>query len=229
MARLTTADIRKIALELIMQNPEGIGIKDIVSGIIQRHPNAHEGTIRVQVSYMARDSHKDEIERFSRGIYRPMGKIEDFEDDSLNGDEEPETYNEEDFYEPFADFLTSELDECSTAAAIGSMRGNGKWGNPDVVGINKPLPHHVIKFEPEIIAAEIKINPNDTVTAFGQAVAYRLFSHKTYLVLPNTVTEAESAKMLLLYSLYGIGLVYFDLDPKNANFSTSHKNLKFVA
>ena len=227
MPKLTVKEIKNLGCEIVKENSDGIRFADIVKQIAEHSPETNVSTIGVQVGKLARVFPKS-IEKPSRGLYRPIENTVEAHDSLVEIQQDSATVKEEDFYEPFTDYLANDLDECSTAVAIGSMRGNGKWGNPDVVGINKSAPHHVIKFEPEIISAEIKTNPNDTVTAFGQAVAYRLFSHKTYLVLPDTVTRAESDKILLLCSLYGIGLVYFSLDRDVPEFSDKLLAQKFV-
>ena len=227
MPRLTIKQIREFGHEIVQENNGGIRFTDIVQRIAAHSPETNSNTIRAQVGKLGR-VFPESIEKPSRGLYRPIENTDETQDSLVGNQQDSTAIREEDFYELLANVLTDDLDECSTAVAIGSMRGNGKWGNPDVVGVNKPLPHHVIKFEPEIISAEIKTNPNDTVTAFGQAVAYRLFSHKTYLVLPNTVTGVESAKMFLLCSLYGIGLVYFSLDREYPEFSVKLYAQKFV-
>ena len=227
MPGLTIKQIRKFGHEVVQENNGGIRFTDIVQRIAEHSPETNLNTIRAQVGKLGR-VFPDSIEKPSRGLYKPIENADETQDSLVRSQQESTTIREQAFYELFANFLTNDLDECSTAAAIGSMRGNGKWGNPDVVGVDKPLPHHVIKFEPEIISAEIKTNPNDTVTAFGQAAAYRLFSHKTYLVLPNTVTQVESAKVFVLCSLYGIGVVYFSLDRDNPEFSVKLYAQKFV-
>ena len=58
-----------------------------------------------------------------------------------------------------------------------------------MVGIYKPLASNLIKFPIEIVSAEIKIDPQVPVVAFGRAVAYRLFSTKTYIAMPRTLIE----------------------------------------
>ena len=85
---------------------------------------------------------------------------------------------EEDFYEPFAEYLKNDLDEVTTVASFGGAGLKGKWGTPDVIGVYKSLASNLIKFPLEIVAAEIKIDPQTPVVAFGQAVAYRLFAAK---------------------------------------------------
>jgi hypothetical protein len=83
------------------------------------------------------------------------------------------------------------------------------------VGTFKPLPSNRVKFDLEIISAEIKINPSESITAFGQATAYRLFSHKVYLVMPSDVPEEDQSRIEALSLLYGVGFVQFELDADN--------------
>jgi hypothetical protein len=109
------------------------------------------------------------------------------------------------------------MNECTVAAAIGDMRGGGKWGNPDVVGVYRPLAGEVMRFNPEIVTVEIKIEVGEAVTAFGQAVSYRLFSNKTYLFVPEVTAEDDKGRLESFCHLNGVGLVYFGLkkrDPK---------------
>src|SRR5208337_891601 len=94
----------------------------------------------------------------------------------------------------------------------------GKWGTPDVVGTYKKLPGNVIEFPIEIVSAEIKIDPLAPVVAFGQAVAYRLFSTKTYIAMPTTLTEEDQSRLESLCMLFGVGLVLFDLDKDAPQF-----------
>jgi hypothetical protein len=68
-------------------------------------------------------------------------------------------------------------------------------GTPDVIGTYKPLASNLIKFPIEIVSAEIKIDPQAPVVAFGQSVAYRLFSTKTYIAMPNTLAEQDQDRL----------------------------------
>jgi len=93
-----------------------------------------------------------------------------------------------------------------------------KWGTPDVIGIYKPLASNLIKFPLEVVSAEIKIDPQTPVVAFGQSVAYRLFSAKTYIVMPSALTEEDQSRLEALCMLFGVGLVLFDLNIQAPNF-----------
>ena len=126
---------------------------------------------------------------------------------------------EEQFYEPFAEWLVGELEECTKAISLGGNRFGGKWGTPDVIGVRESRKSDVIKFATEIVSAEIKLDVYGLITAFGQACAYRLFSHKSYLVVPSGSAQADLARLDVLCRICGIGLILFNAaDPSNASF-----------
>ena len=96
-----------------------------------------------------------------------------------------------------------------------------------MVGIYKPLASNLIKFPIEIVSAEIKIDPQFPVIAFGQAVAYRLFSTKTYIAMPTTLTEEDQSRLESLCMLFGVGLVLFDLNKDTPQFSIRVRAQRF--
>ena len=67
-------------------------------------------------------------------------------------------------------------------------------------------------------------SPTAPILAFGQAVAYRLFSTKTYIAMPNTLTES---RLESLCALFGVGLVLFDLNTDAPNFSIRTRAQRF--
>jgi hypothetical protein len=126
---------------------------------------------------------------------------------------------EKQFYEPFANWLVNELEECTKAIQMGGNSFKDKWGTPDVIGIREPRKSDIIKFPTEIVSAEIKLDSASLITAFGQACAYWLFSHKSYLVVPATSPEDDLARLDALARIFGIGLILFNAtDPKSPNF-----------
>jgi hypothetical protein len=139
----------------------------------------------------------------------------------------PNRIREEDFYEPFADWLKNELDEATTAIPLGGSGMQKKWGTPDVVGVYKPLAAHRIKFDLELISAEIKLDPQQPVVAFGQAAAYRLFSAKSYVVMPATISEEDYSRLEALCMLFGIGLVLFNLNTEDPEFQIRVRAQRF--
>ncbi len=122
-----------------------------------------------------------------------------------------QSVTEQDFYDSFAGWL-EENDEATIASALGGSSFGGKWGTPDVIGVLKPRVQDIFKFEPQIITAEIKAVPGQPVVAFGQAVAYRLFCHKSYIVVPNTTSSDDMNRLKALCGLHGVSLVIFTLN-----------------
>ena len=113
-------------------------------------------------------------------------------------------------YGSFAKWLV-ENDEVTVASALGGSSLGGKWGTPDVIGVLKPRAQDIFKFEPQIVTAEIKAVSTQPVVAFGQAVAYRLFSHKSYVVVPWPTNPDDMSRLTSLCSLHGVGLITFTL------------------
>jgi hypothetical protein len=173
-----------------------------------------------------------QIVKIARGTYQ-LAKFADERDVSA---ELPSTENEivelvspetgtvrvreVDFYESFASWLVDDAEEVNQAVVIGGSLLRGKWGTPDVIGVLKPKAQDLLKFEPQIVSAEIKIDPSQPVTAFGQAVAYRLFSHKSYIVVPNTTSDEDLARLKALCTINGVGLVTFTPDVDQPRYTT---------
>ena len=64
-----------------------------------------------------------------------------------------------------------------------------------------------------------KIESAGLITAFGQACAYRLFSHKSYIVVPVDSPEDDIGRLDALARIFGIGLFLFDaIAPKEPKF-----------
>ena len=183
MAKLRGNDIRKLAKEIVLSMPAGIRYKELINRISVEHPETPLNTIHGSVWDLAAHF-PDIIHKPSRGLFAPV---------ALTGEATvvPETVvsrcREEDFYLSFAEWLKNELDEATIAEPLGGAGLQKKWGTPDVVGVYKPLASDRIKFDLELIAAEIKLDPAQPVVAFGQAVAYRLFAAKSYIVMPTTM------------------------------------------
>jgi hypothetical protein len=128
--------------------------------------------------------------------------------------------SEEDFYEPFADWIIKELEECTKAVSLGGNRFKDKWGTPDVLGIREPKKSDIIQPATEIISAEIKIEKVGLIVAFGQACAYKLFSHRSYIVVPVESMEEDIARLDVLCRTLGLGLILFDAtNPAAPHFS----------
>jgi hypothetical protein len=120
--------------------------------------------------------------------------------------------NEVFFYEPFAQWLSGPGDRTTAAIALGYAGLKAMWGTPDVVGVYRPTASDLVKFPVEIVSAEIKTDANQSIVAFGQAISYRLFSHKTIIAMPSEIKnkEEDHSRLESLCQLFGVGYVLFD-------------------
>jgi hypothetical protein len=222
--------IIKKAYEILENSPEGIRYSDLVMKIQQAYPEIKLKVIQWE-TYNLHKKFKDVVKperglfilkKFLEGKIRTdlrevkgvMKKVE-----RLIG-------REENFYHPFADYLVNDLDECTSAIPLGGNRFQDRWGTPDVFGVYKFSETDPIKPLVEIVSAEIKTDTNQLITAFGQACAYKLFSHKVYLVIPKDA-EKDVARLESLCLRFGIGLILFDSkNPEDPKFEIRTRAIK---
>jgi hypothetical protein len=213
MAKLSVQQIRERAIEIIQQSPGGIRYSELIGRILQQSPETPKNTVHGAVWDLDR--------RFPELVHKPIRGVFQAKAESSSSPTVPppsKLPREEDFYQPFADWLTNELEEVTVAVPLGGAGLQKKWGTPDVVGVYKPLASHRIKFDIEIVSAEIKVDPTQPVVAFGQAAAYRLFSAKSYVVMPRTIPLEDYGRLESLCLLFGIGLVLFQPDIEQPDF-----------
>lgn len=227
MAKLNTSQIRDVARKIIAENKGGIRYSDLHEQIVAISPETPKNTIHGSIW----DLHlrfPQEISKPSRGLFVP-GEAGSIENAATGTVPTPlSRFKEEDFYESFAEWLVNDLDEATDAASLGGAAMGRKWGTPDVVGVYKPLASNLIKFPIEVVSAEIKIDPTQPVVAFGQSVAYRLFSTKTYIAMPTSVTLEDLSRLEAMCMLFGVGLVLFEAKPEKPNFQIRVRAQKFM-
>lgn len=115
---------------------------------------------------------------------------------------------EEDFYQLFADWLVYDSRDCTIAVPLGGSRLTDPFGTPDVYGI-------VVDWKAsgaygDIVSAEIKVSARSLMRGIGQALSYKLFSHKSYLVIPRPTREELAVHAELMAHRAGVGLVVFN-------------------
>ena len=208
-----------LALERLKKHPDGIRYAELVRQILGADSSLKTNTIHGTVWDLAVRL-PDKVYKPSRGLFR-LVEFRDKDTDQLKADlvpKPPKKTKEEDFYAPFADWLVNDLEECTKAIPLGGNRFRDKWGTPDVIGKRESKKSDILQAPTEIISAEIKNDVSQLVTAFGQACAYCLFSHKSYLVIPEESPQDEIARLDSLCQVFGVGLILFDTsspeDPK---------------
>lgn len=200
------------ALRLLGENRDGLRYSQLLALVGKAIPGMNQNTIRGSI-WNLDQTHPAEVYKAAKGLFR-LTKYQGAEP-ALPGPAPlplpaARQIREEDFYQPFADWLVNEVEECSKAVPLGGNRFKDKWQTPDVVGKLEPSRSDIVKFETEIVSAEIKLDDGASVTAFGQACSYKLFSHKSWLVVPKTAGDEDIARLDSLCRIFGIGLVLFD-------------------
>lgn len=213
------------ASEILKATPNGVRYSELVKRIFQEFPDIPVNTIH-GVIWKLEERIPNEIYKPARGLYRHI-KFQETEVSAQEqeGCSEVRNIPEEEFYRPFADWLEGE-EECTKAMPLGGKRVKHKWGTPDVIGIWKSRASDIVKAI-EIVSAEIKADSKDLISAFGQACSYKLFSHKSYIVIPKNSPEEDLSRLVALCSIFGIGLVLFDnSNPKVPGFEIKVSALK---
>jgi len=212
-ARKRVADA---AMKIIAANPTGIRWADLLRAVRTALPDENPNTVNGSLHHF-RNHLPEGVSRPDRGVYA-IG-------DGANQEQAPSPpaaaskHREADFYQPFADFLVGDLEEATRAEPIGGNGAGGKWGTPDVIGLYEARPSDPIKFTAEVVAAEIKIDTQSLIVAFGQACAYKLFAHRVYIVVPRNSNPNDLKRLDALAGVVGIGLVKFNADdPENPEF-----------
>lgn len=222
MAKLSVKEIRSEALKIISEHPGGIRYSNLVKAILETSPETPPNTVHGSV-WNLDTLQPDAVRKPSRGLFQPVSAEQRKEVPTVI------KAREEDFYETFAEWLKNELDEVTDVVAVGGASFRTKWGTPDVLGVYKPLASNLIKFPIEIVSAEVKVNPAEAITAFGQAVAYRLFSSKTYIAMAATIAEDDLSRLESLCMLFGVGLALFEVNPKDPDYRIRMRAQRFSA
>lgn len=225
MAKLNRQQIQDAAYKLLADAHSGMRWMDILRTIKANSPETPLATIAGGVKSLL--SINGNVLKPSRGVWI----LREYHNGT---DGSPETdatatveiasggrkvsIREDQFYESFAEWLRDNAEEVTESMALGGRGFKSKWGTPDVIGVYKPKSSDIIKFEIEIVSAEIKVDPSQSVVAFGQVCAYRLFSHKTIIAMPRQISPEDQDRLDALCSIYGVGLVLFELDPERPDF-----------
>jgi len=211
------------ATELLANEPNGIRYSILARLLIEELPDIANNTIHGTLCNPELKYFKN-VFKPEKGLFMHV-KFRETDSASSQIPVVSRAIREEDFYESFAIYLVSDLEECTKAIELGGNKFKEKWGTPDVIGVKKARPSDIISFETEIVSAEIKLDTNNLITAFGQACSYKLFSHKSYLVIPKQSRNADISRLDSLCIIFGIGLILYDCtDPQNPNYEIKSRS-----
>jgi len=203
--------IHAAAIKLLRGNRGGLRFSELEHRLWKQLPECSRKTVTNAILSLE-SCHPDSVYKPSRGVYRSTL----FRESAVLTPPAARRNREEQFYSSFAIWLKAELLEVSHAIVLGGNVFRDRWGTPDVLGKSESRPSDLIKSPTSIVAAEIKADPGGLLLGFGQACAYRLFSHKSYLVIPKQTPPAELVRVEALCRLYSLGLVVFDRNSATA-------------
>ncbi len=209
-------------MEIVLGTENSIQYRDLKRAVM-RQTNESDNSVDAAI-WNLDAKYPNKVFKPERGLVRRIGNESEF---ANREDREPVytagrngSISEESFYAPFAEWLQFEMNECTRAIPLGGNSFRDKWGTPDVIGVKEPLRSDIVKSFTEIISAEIKYDDGRPIEAFGQACAYRIFSHKVYLVIPESSSSDDKQRLDSLCQLFGIGYVLFDnTDPEEPDFN----------
>lgn len=208
MSETQRGKIIKRVLEILENNSTGIRYSDLFRKLVEIFPDMPKGNIHGTLYNL--DKKNKQIKKPERGLFI-LKKYATEIIDAVQFDvgNNMRLLRETSFYQSFADYLKQDLGECTKAIPLGGNRFGDRWGTPDVLGVYKFSETNYLRPPIEIISAEIKTDVNQLITAFGQACAYKIFSHKVYLAVPK---ESDTGRIESLCVRFGIGLILFDIN-----------------
>lgn len=229
MSTTIREQIRKIAIQILENIPEGVRYSDLSRKILE-YGTFNKNTISGSI-WDLDATYPNKVYKPDRGVFRLSKYKENIttqpDQQAVTQKAKKKIIKEEDFYKPFANWLVNELEECTNAIALGGNIFRDKWGTPDVVGIRESKRSDIIQFPTEIISGEIKTDSNGLITAFGQACAYKIFSHRSYIVVPNDSQIEDITRLDTLCRQFGIGLILFNnKKPEDPNFEIRARAIK---
>lgn len=204
----------KTVEDILEKETKGLKYKELEKIIKEKNPDLLVTFYNIRPIIKKYDTQIFQSKKGGPYYHKKFSKIED---DDFTPYEEEKTkkskkLTEKDFYLPIAKYLI-ELGDCDKAVPLGGTSDKRKkWYTPDVLGIRKSDIKDTIKFDPEIVSAEVKIETTESpMVGFGQAISYRLFSAKVYLFEPHSFKDnPEFDRIEALCLLFGIGLILFD-------------------
>lgn len=213
-------EIRKKAFEILRRTDfqNGIRFTALVKKVATEtgeNENTCQGSL-----YNLPKEFPDKISRPYRGLFILKENEKFLKDVEQNFDKKTEIkLTENDIYQPAKDYLLSR-EECTHAVIIGGNIFGKKWGTPDILGAIRASSDAVYKPPLEIVAVEIKDEGYSPVEALGQAMAYKLFSHRTWLILPD---DSDLDRIEGIAISANIGLISFSRKSQKFDFTTLNR------
>lgn len=211
------AKVRAEAAVMLHDRPEGMRFTELVDALQRQHLDRTAKAIGNDVFGLDR-ALPTQVFKPSKGLYmhcrfrteEKTAAALDVPRTTSRQREVSPAIPEQQFYSSFAAWLKDDLEEVTQVIVLGGNTFRDRWGTPDVLGKFESKRSDVVKGMTLIVASEVKVDVGDLLKGFGQACAYRLFAHKSYLVIPQHSPTDELDRLEALCRMHGVGLVTFD-------------------
>lgn len=120
-------------------------------------------------------------------------------------------FQEKDVYPILKDWLFEK--DFDRVANTSNLRKNGKWGNPDLVGLK--IEDIYGRPDIEITTIEVKLTEDNWEQWVFEAVAHTRFSNRSYfsfLYPDNLINKLDSTDLKLYAEHFGIGILVIEID-----------------
>jgi len=211
------AKMRAEAVVMLHDRSQGMRFTELVEALLREHPYRSAKAIGNDIFGMDR-ALPTTVFKPSKGLYmhcrfRTEVNIPPAPEKHKTPSKQREVtppIPEQLFYSSFATWLRDDLEEVTQVIVLGGNTFRDRWGTPDVLGKFESRRSDVVKGMTLIVASEVKVDVGDLLKGFGQACAYRLFAHKSYLAIPQHSPPDELDRLEALCRMHGVGLVTFD-------------------
>ena len=106
------------------------------------------------------------------------------------------------------------LDQSFSSKIVATTKKNGKWGNPDVVGVK--VHDWVEQRKVEIVSIECKSSLANWKGEIFEAIAHKRFADRVYFAFALPIDEVEKryGELVEYAEFYGIGLLVLEMEPE---------------
>src|SRR5258706_7733124 len=138
MAKLTVKEVTAMAKKVVLDSPGGIRFSELLDKISILSPETPRNTIRGSI-WNLDTKFPNEIVKPAKGLFKSADSTDTPILPQRRTIDKPgkTNVNEENFYQPFAEWLQADLDQVNVAVAFGVDVLTKEAGTPDVVGVYK--------------------------------------------------------------------------------------------
>ena len=125
MSKNVTEKIKDKAFELLKDNPDGLRYSELVKFISENDEKLNRNTINGSI-WNLDSQFPEKVYKPSRGLFRLI-EFKDPETDELRKEVQPKEVKkikEEDFYEPFSNWLQNDIEDVTHSIPLGGNRFN---------------------------------------------------------------------------------------------------------